>query len=76
MAKVRKTFNVQDFRVSINDTMGYLKTEKEKKLACAIIERVLMDTGNYAGFRHVTKDDPRNVGPDHPDYWNRFYLKR
>jgi len=50
----RKTFNVEIFKDKINWRLSNCTmTEDELKQLCSTLEDVLMDTGNYSGFRYL-----------------------
>ena len=55
----RKTFNVADFKELVNNTLA-TTGESELQYRCGIIaalEHVLHETGNYRGFRYLSKDE-------------------
>lgn len=64
MAK-RKTFEVSQFRVWINDRLASdtLSPHEKYGLMCAL-DHILHETGNYKGFGYVYKDDVRPCFPD------------
>lgn len=64
MAK-RKTFEVSQFRVWINDRLASdtLSPHEKYGLMCALYH-ILHETGNYKGFGYVYKDDVRPCFPD------------
>lgn len=56
MAK-RKTFDVDSFRNLINNMLaGSVCTAGERKSMLIILEHVLMETGNYNGYRYLSKE--------------------
>jgi hypothetical protein len=64
----RKTFNVNDFRIMVNAMIADSSDDaREGRMALAVVlARVLMDTGNYKGFRYADgnlgeTDDTRRV---------------
>jgi hypothetical protein len=72
MAK-RKTFNVEEFKASINRMLaGSVITPEGRKSMIIILEDVLMQTGNYKGFRYLSeKEVPagHKAGINHSDYF-------
>jgi len=55
----KKTFNVNEFRVLVNNTLA-TTGEGEMQYRHGIIdalEHVLHETGNYKGFRYLSKDE-------------------
>ena len=69
----RKTFNVEAFKQSINRMLAGSVIEPEgRKSMLIILEDVLMQTGNYKGFRYLTeKEVPvgHKPGINHSDYF-------
>ncbi len=59
----RKTIKVQELKRLINDMIkGSVNEYKEGRIALAVLlETVLMDTGNYHGFRYLNPDDMKDV---------------
>jgi hypothetical protein len=56
MAK-RKTFDVDTFRNLINGMLaGSVCSSEERKSMLIILEHVLMETGNYNGYRYLGSD--------------------
>jgi len=56
MAK-RKTFEVDKFRNLINGMLaGSVCSAEERKSMLIILEHVLMETGNYNGYRYLGED--------------------
>lgn len=50
----RKTYPVEDLKVFVNDALASESSTLDGRVAASIIlERVLMDTGNYKGFQYV-----------------------
>ena len=57
MAK-RKTFCVEEFKQSINRMLaGSVISPEERKSMIIILEDVLMQTGNYNGFRYLNEKE-------------------
>lgn len=56
MAK-RKTFEVDKFRNLINNMLaGSVCSAEERKFMLIILEHVLMETGNYQGYKYLGSD--------------------
>ena len=85
MAKKRKTINVDDLRKLANDMLATEHTSKQcREGVIMMIERVLLDTGNYCGFSYLYKSElpygaTPGIHPDpgtkvipHTDYTERF----
>lgn len=71
MAKPRKTVEVDTVRKIANDMLAYpgdiLESNKVGRTAIAVmLERILMDTGNYKGFRYLEVDHSRNYDGSTP----------
>lgn len=51
----RKTFDVDQFRIRINNMLAEsAEDERQGRFVMAsVLEGVLMDTGNYVGFRYT-----------------------
>jgi hypothetical protein len=57
MAK-RKTFEVETFLKQINEMLKLSKCDPEgRKTMQVILESVLMETGNYKGYRYLTANE-------------------
>jgi hypothetical protein len=68
MAARRKTFDVDDFRITVNAMIADShNSAREGRIALALLlENVLMKSGNYKGFRYSdgdlgNADDTRRV---------------
>jgi len=56
MAK-RKTYDVEKLRNIVNDMLAKsVCSSGERKSMQVILERVLMETGNYNGYSYLTED--------------------
>ena len=54
MARKRKTVDVTDLRIRINDMLRLSQCNREvRRGMIAVLEGVLHDTGNYKGFRYL-----------------------
>ena len=72
---MRKTIKVENIRNRINKMLAVEKDKNTKSSLCCIIEDVLMQTGNYQGFRwNMTTEEARAVRPDDPTYYDRYYF--
>jgi hypothetical protein len=50
----RKTYPVEDLKAFVNNALASVDSLPEGRVAASVIlERVLMDTGNYKGFQYV-----------------------
>jgi hypothetical protein len=57
MAK-RKTFDVQEFKTSINRMLaGSVISPEGRKSMMIVLEDVLMQTGNYKGYRYLGENE-------------------
>lgn len=57
MAKQRKTIAVSDVVDIANVILAAPAAPGESRVAiCCLVERVLMDTGNYKGFRYLDSE--------------------
>lgn len=51
---MRKTFEVKKFKEQINKQLENKNlSQDQKKTLCYVLERVLMDTGNYKGYNSL-----------------------
>lgn len=49
--KKKKTFDIEIFRILINDQLANKNNSQDAKSAlCVALERILFDSGNYHGF--------------------------
>jgi len=66
---MRKTFDVQEFRQDMNARIARSATDSDKVLLSTVLERVLMDSGNYKGFsyRNRTAEQVRDGDYDRND---------
>jgi len=55
----RKTFKVEDLKDKVNGMLLHLPDDDKngREQLQSLIENVLMDTGNYGGFRYLGADD-------------------
>jgi hypothetical protein len=77
MSRTRKTFDVDTFRQYVNDRLSCSQESlRESRVAMAfVLEHVLMDTGNYRGFRYLETGPTTNDGlPSFGDETRREYL--
>lgn len=61
----RKTVNVDDLRVQVNDMLRLSTCSREMRCGMrGILETVLHNTGNYRGFRYLDQDEvPKGALP-------------
>ena len=56
--RARKTFNVEEFRISVNKMLAESKTKREYRIGMYItLENLLFETGNYHGYNHLRQSD-------------------
>jgi hypothetical protein len=89
----RKTFRVSELVNEVNDRLALSTCGPDgRKGMCTVVEHVLMETGNYAGFMYLNQAsvpaghkpgiihryDPETGEPDHefPDETRRFYFQK
>ena len=79
----RKTFDVQQFRVFVNNSLVLDYSDEHKQGLITALEHVLMTTGNYKGFRYVYTDnerpcldDPKDGNVCNPNWTRRHELFR
>lgn len=88
MAK-RKTVNIIDLRIKVNDMIRLSTCSKDvRRGMIAVLETMLLDTGNYNGFRYLEADevpegsqpgivrtDDGNIFPDDSrvEYYGKFH---
>lgn len=79
----RKTFDVQQFRKFVNDSLVFDYSDEHKEGLITALEHVLMATGNYKGFRYVYTDnerpcldDPKDGNVCNPKWTRRHELFR
>jgi len=77
MARPRKTIEVQDIRVKINDMLKLdldRVTTEAKAALTILLEDILMETGNYKGFNfNMPLEQARAVSPGDAAYFDRYY---
>jgi hypothetical protein len=58
MAKVKKTIQVETVKKMVNHTLLHSPDDAkgERQGLCMLLEKILMDTGNYRGFNYLTKE--------------------
>lgn len=73
---MRKTIAVEKLKDDINLQIRFLENDIEsKKTLCTVIEKILMDTGNYRGFRWLMSSErAKEVQPGDSDYYDRLYF--
>ena len=69
MTKQKKTIEVSRIKEMVNHYLKHSsKYEYGERLGeCFLLEAILMETGNYKGFRYLETDDPEGAGT------RRFY---
>ena len=76
----KKTFSVDKFKELVNNTLAVSVTDRSYRDGlCGALEHILHDTGNYKGFRYLTKDEVPdgqlpgiNTPIEDPSYEDRF----
>jgi hypothetical protein len=58
---MRKTIEVQKVKELVNEMLASSLSEEQKTVARNLIEKVLMDTGNYKGFQFLNKLENNSV---------------
>ena len=49
----RKTIKIEDLKAEINRLLSLdIMNEDQRKILCCLLERVLMENGNYQGFTY------------------------
>ena len=74
----RKTIAVETVRAKVNRMLAIrvaIVSTDEKQALCSLLEEILMETGNYHGFRwHLTLAQAKAVKPNDPRYFDRYYF--
>ena len=73
LSRGRKTFSVEELKEFANKSLARTDsyaTGDFKSGVCTVIERVLMDSGNYNGFRFLDEDKLDDVD----GYFSRHYF--
>jgi hypothetical protein len=74
----RKTMNVEVMLDWANTQLSRTDDFADKKFKsgiCSMIEKILMDTGNYNGFYFID-DESTPIGYKNELYYNRGYYKK
>lgn len=72
LSRGRKTFSVKELKEFANKSLARIDSDATgefKAGVCTVIERVLMDSGNYNGFRFLDNDKL-----DVDGYFSRHYF--
>lgn len=70
----KKTFPVMELRNHVNKMLKMDITKEERTIISIVLEKVLMDTGNYHGFRYLETHEYSGNGqpgmnfPDHKSF--------
>jgi len=71
----RKTIRVANIRNRMNKILDSQISRDAKMSMCCIIEDILMQTGNYRGFKwNMSTEEAREVAPGDDTYYNRYYF--
>lgn len=71
MVKGKKTIQVESLKIWANNSLKDEFADQNFKAGiCAAIERILMDSDNYRGFRFLKW----NEKIDSDNYYNRYYF--
>ena len=70
----RKTVQVEDVREWANNALSSHNFSTQYKAGiCAMIETVLMETGNYKGFNWLEHVNAVETKTGDKDYYDRYY---
>ena len=72
--RARKTIKVSTIKNSLNGMLEQDIGVQSKATICCILENILMDTGNYHGFRFdMPTDEAKEVTYNDETYYDRTY---
>lgn len=72
----RKTFKVEELKKRVNSWLASeYSTPQERRGAYAVLESILMETGNYKGFGYLPSetDGQGRLKNDHDDTRRRYF---
>lgn len=70
----RKTIEVENVRAMGNASLDSIADRNIKAGVSIMLESILMETGNYKGFRWLPHVDAEKITVDDKDYYDRYYF--